>query len=204
MEKLDYKKTLGELYNPPAGKITQMDVPPLTYLMADGKGNPNNSAEYAAVVEALFGLAYTLKFKLKKAGVLDFGVMPLEGLWWTPDMADFSVDDKAAWLWTMMIVQPQIVTPEMVMEAADELRRKKNPPALEKIRFETYAEGLSMQILHIGSYADEGPNIQKLHDFIAGAGYLRRGKHHEIYLGDPRRTAPEKLRTILRQPISPA
>jgi hypothetical protein len=171
--------------------------------MVDGTGDPNTAPEFQEAVGALYGVAYTLKFMLKKRGAaIDYVVMPLEGLWWTDDMNLFSADAKDTWQWTVIIAQPEHITAEMVAEAGDELKRKKNPPALTKLRFDTYREGTSAQILHLGPFAAERPTIEKLHQFIADSGYVRSGKHHEIYLSDPIRTAPEKMRTVIRQPIS--
>jgi hypothetical protein len=136
---------------------------------------------------------------------MDYTVMPLEGLWWAEDMARFSAERKDDWLWTMMIMQPEWVTAEIAARAMEETGRKKKLPALPRMRFERYDEGLSLQILHIGSYADEAPTLHRLHhEFMPRHGYEFAGKHHEIYLSDARRTAPEKLRTVLRQPVTRA
>ncbi len=201
MEKLDLKKSLAYLYNPPK-HFELVKVLPMQYLMLDGHGDPNNNPEYEATVGTLYAMAYTLKFAAKRVLEKDFGVMPLEGLWWVPDMSQFSLEDKGAWHWTMMILQPEWISVDMVEAARDEVRRKKNPPYLEHMRLETYDEGLAAQVMYLGAYADEGPTIAALHAFIAEQGYRRRGKHHEIYLGDPRRTAPEKLKTVIRQPVN--
>ena len=131
----------------------------------------------------------------------DYPVMALEGLWWMDDMREFSLARKDEWKWTMMMMQPDIITPDWVELARADLIKKKNPVAASKIRFEAYHEGLSAQIMYFGPYADEGPTIQRLHDFIVESGHQLRGKHHEIYLSDPRRTAPEKLKTVIRQPM---
>jgi len=202
MTKIDLKKDLKHLYNPPAKVVAAIEAPPMNFLMVDGQGNPNTSQAYAEAVEALYALAYALKFKIKKskAGV-DYAVMPLEGLWWVDDMSQFSVKNKEAWQWTMMIMQPEYVTAALFKETLPEVAKKKNPAALTKIRFERYSEGLSAQIMHIGPYAEEGPTVAKVHDFILQGGHQLRGKHHEIYLGDPRKTAPEKLKTVIRQPF---
>ena len=130
--------------------------------------------------------------------------MPLEGLWWTDDMAQFSTENKGIWKWTAMIMQPEYVTKDLVTKAFEQVEKKKNPPALSKMRFESFHEGLSAQIMHIGPYSAEGPTIKKLHSFIKEKGYEFDGlvqKHHEIYLSDPRRTAPEKMKTVIRQPM---
>jgi len=201
MAKVDLKKELKHLYHPSARQVSVVDVPPLNFLMIDGAGDPNVSLEYQQAMEALFSLSYALKFKVKKSMGIDYTVMPLEGLWWTDDPGQFSMNSKEAWKWTAMIVQPEYVTSELFAEVLDEVREKKGFAALDKVRFETYHEGLSAQIMHIGPYAEEEPTIARLHGFIRDNGYELNGKHHEIYLSDPRRTAPEKLKTILRQPI---
>jgi hypothetical protein len=175
----------------------------LNFLMVDGKGDPNTAQEYADAVEALYSVAYTLKFAAKK-GVLaiDYGVMPLEGLWWSDDMNAFISGDKSKWLWTAMIAQPPFITPAMVQVAIVEVIKKKNPAAIAKLRFEAFAEGRCAQLLHIGPFSDEGPNIQRVHEFIKARGSALRGKHHEIYLSDIRRAAPDKWKTIIRQPMT--
>ena len=203
MAKLDLKKEYRRLYNPSSENCSIVDVPEMQFLMIDGAGDPNTSVAYAEAIEALYAAAYTLKFISKTTEEVDYVVMPLEGLWWTPDMAEFSTDDKSAWEWTAMIVQPNHITAAHVAAATDEVRKKKDPQALDRIRFEPYAEGLAAQILYFGPYADEAPTIERLHQFATDSGYQLRGKHHEIYLSDPRRTAPERLRTVIRQPIEP-
>ncbi len=202
MEKLDLKKQWKHLYQPPAGEITTVNVPPLTYLMVDGKGDPNKSEAFEQAVEALYSLSYTLKFTLKKSPrAIDYGVMPLEGLWWADDPRVFMQTDKSTWKWTAMILQPEFVSTADVKAAFDEVRRKKNPAALDRVRFEILDEGESVQTLYLGPFSEEGPTIQRMHDVIHAAGKKLHGKHHEIYLSDPRRTEPAKLRTILRQPM---
>lgn len=178
-------------------------VPAMNFLLIDGIGDPNRVPAFAEAVAALFGVAYTLKFMLKKgAGGVDFGVMPLEGLWWAEEMARFSPDRKDDWLWTAMIMQPPPVSQELVAEAVELVRKKKNPVALAKLRFETFAEGKAAQIMHVGPFAEEGPAIQKVHDFIQAAGGKLTGKHHEIYLSDIRRASPAKWKTLIRQPLT--
>ena len=198
MEDLDLKKTLKHLYAP-SKNFETVTVPEMTFLMVDGQGNPNDSPVYAQAVEALYSVAYTLKFALKKEVEKNYAVMPLEGLWWVPDMREFSTEDKDAWYWTMMILQPPEVTPERFQRACAEAGKKKDLPALPKMRLEPYTEGLAAQILYFGAYADEGPTIARLHAYIHAQGGTLSGKHHEIYLGDPRKTAPEKLKTVIRQ-----
>lgn len=202
MKKIDYKKELKYLYAPSSKEISVVDIPTTNYLMIDGKGDPNTSKEYVEAIEALYAISYTIKFMIKKGKrQIDFSVMPLEGLWWVPDMNNFSVERKDEWMWTAMIMQPEIVTKPMVNEAIESVREKKNPPALEKLRYEPFMEGKSAQMLYFGPYKDEGPTIVRLHAYIVERGYKLTGKHHEIYLNDPRRTAPEKLKTIIRQPM---
>jgi hypothetical protein len=198
-EKMDWKKDLKSLYYPPADPVV-VEVPPMNYLMLDGHGDPNHSEHYQAVVEALFSLAYTLKFALKKAEGLDYAVYPAEGLWWVTDMRNFSVDNKENWDWTMMIAQPPMVTAAWVEQARREAIKKKGLALLEQVRFETYTEGCCAQVMHTGPYSAEGPTVDRLHAFIAAQGGALAGKHHEIYLSDVRRTAPEKLKTVIRQP----
>ncbi|MGD8457164.1 MAG: GyrI-like domain-containing protein [Anaerolineales bacterium] len=201
--KIDYKKELKTFYNPPQKDPVIVDVPPMNFLMIDGKGDPNTAREYQDAMTTIYTVAYTIKFAVKGTGT-DFVVMPLEGLWWVPDMDLFSVDDKNAWLWTAMIMQPDPVTVDVFEEAVEQARQKKNPPSIDKIRFEQYDEGTSVQLMHIGPYADEAPNIERMHAYAFDQGYTLRGKHHEIYLSDPNRTAPERLKTVIRQPIEKA
>lgn len=201
MIKIDFKKELKHLYRPSAKKFSIVDVPAMQFLMIDGQGDPNTAQAYTDAIEALYAVAYTLKFASKKHLMRDFTVMPLEGLWWVEDMSDFSAQDKDAWLWTAMIMQPDWIDGTMAEAAKEIAGGKKNLPALCKLRFESNTEGLAAQILYIGPYADEGPTIARLHAFIAENGYQPTGKHHEIYLSDPRRAAPDKLKTVIRQPM---
>jgi len=200
LKKIDLKKELKDLYNPSSKEIAIVEVPKMNFLMIDGAGDPNTAKEYKDAVDALFSLSYTLKFMIKKTKDFDYVVMPLEGLWWTDDMAKFA-EDKNLWKWTAMIMQPKKVTEEAVEMAIDELNKKKKLVALSKIRFESFHEGTAAQIMYFGSFSDEGPTIQKIHDFIKQHKGTLVGKHHEIYLSDPRRVAPENLKTILRQPM---
>jgi hypothetical protein len=203
MSKIDFKKELKHSYQPSAKKFAVVDVTPMQFLMIDGHGDPNTAQEYQDAVEALFGVAYALKFMSKKELEKDYVVPPLEGLWWAKDMETFTTKrDKSAWDWTMMIMQPEWISQDMFTAAVKQVEKKKGLPALSKIRLETYHEGLSVQIMHIGSYDDEGPTIAKMHhEFMPENGYTEAGKHHEIYLGDPRKVVPEKLKAVLRQPI---
>ena len=173
--------------------------------MVDGEGDPNTSVAYLHAIEALYALSDTLKFWFKKSEkAVDYGVMPLEGLWWADDPSAFHRREKAAWKWTAMILQPDFIAKHDVDEALDELRRKKNPAAVNRVRLETLHEGTAAQILYLGPYAEEGPTIERIHESLRASGRELCGKHHEIYLSDPRRTAPEKLKTIIRQPMRQA
>ena len=201
MTKIDFKKELKHLYNPSAKKVEIVDFPMMKFLKIDGSGDPNTAQEYKDAVEALFAVSYALKFMVKKERGVDYGVLPLEGLWWTDDMTQFSRENKDAWKWTSMMMQPEYVTEDLVGKALEQVEKKKNPPGLPKIRYESFREGLSAQIMHIGPYSAEGPTIEKLHSFIKGTGHELSGKHHEIYLSDPRRSAPERMKTVIRQPI---
>ncbi len=202
MSKVDFKKELKHLYRPSAKKFTIVDVPAMNFLMIDGHGNPNTATAYKEAVEALYAVAYKLKFMSKKSLAKDYVVPPLEGLWWSKDMTTFISRNKDAWEWTMMIMQPEWITSEMYADTCQIVKKAKNPTALSKMRLEAYHEGLAIQIMHIGSYDDEAPTLARLHnEFLPQNGYAEAGKHHEIYLSDPRRVAPEKLKTILRQPV---
>ena len=201
-DKVDFKKTLKHLYKPKSKDFSLVDVPEMQFLMVDGHGDPNQAAEYQQAVEGLYAVAYKLKFASKKLGK-DYTVPPLEGLWWAEDMNSFTTNlDKSAWDWTMMIMTPEWITTEMFSQAVAAAGASKVLPALDLVCFETYHEGLSAQILHIGSYDDEAPTLARLHnEWLPENGYAENGKHHEIYLSDPRRVAPEKLKTVLRQPV---
>ena len=201
MEKRDFKKELKELYQAPTKEIVQVVVPSFNFLMVDGQGDPNTAQEYAEAIESLFSVAYAIKFMIKKGPLsCDYGVMPLEGLWWADDMTSFSVDDKSNWQWTMMIMQPPMVTKEIFTAARAEVEKKKKLPALAKLRFAEFCEGKCAQIMHVGPFSAEGPTIARMHQHIDSSS-KRRGKHHEIYLSDIRKADPSKWKTILRQPM---
>ena len=204
MTKIDLKKQFKELYNASA-KMEIVEVPEMNFLMIDGAGDPNTSESFRQCIEALYSVSYTAKFMMKRepSGV-DYTVMPLEGLWWMDDNTRLGLGRKDDWKWTLAIVQPDLITRELFTEAAGAVRKKKKVPLLEKIRLERYCEGRSAQVLYVGPYSEETAAIEKLHEFVQNQGYELRGKHHEIYLSDPRRTAPEKLKTILRHPVKPA
>lgn len=204
MDKIDLKKEMGHLYKAPR-KPEIVDVPALRYIMVDGTGNPNDNEWFQEATGALYAVSYTLKFKLKKNTTpMDYVVMPLQGLWWADDMEVFVMDMREDWKWTLMILQPEEITPEMFEDACNEVRKKKGLKAVDQLRLETYEEGPSAQVMHLGPYAEEAPTIAALHEFIEHQGKRPKGKHHEIYLGDPRRTAPERLKTIIRQPVGPS
>ncbi|MFC1545063.1 GyrI-like domain-containing protein [Gemmatimonadota bacterium] len=202
MEKIDFKKELKHLYKPSTKECAIVDVPAMQFLMVNGEGDPNTAESYTEAIGVLYAVAYTLKFMIKLGPQeVNFTVMPLEGLWWVEDMTLFSEQDKDAWLWTAMIMQPEYVTEDLFEEARQQVEEKKGIPGLDRLRLAEYDEGTSAQIMYIGPYADEAPTIQMLHAFIGEQGGTLEGKHHEIYLGDPRRTAPEKLKTVIRQPF---
>jgi hypothetical protein len=200
--KADLKKTIAA-YTAPKGSFEVVDVPPLRYLMVDGQGDPNVAGDYRDAVAAIFGVAYTLKFLSKRELGRDYVVMPLEGLWWSDDMATFTTErDKSRWSWTMMSLVPEWIDDDHLERARRAAAEKADSAAVKLLRWEELSEGLCVQTLHLGSYDDEAPVLADMHErFIPGEGLRMRGRHHEIYLGDPRRTAPEKLRTILRQPV---
>ena len=202
MDKLDLLKQKKDLYSASLKIVTFLKIPPLNYLMINGEGDPNTSQSYKDSLQALYSLAYALKFKIKKGKpFIDFKVMPLEGLWWVDDMNLFNVNKKGDWKWTMMILQPDLINNDMVKEMGEKVIQKKGLLLVKKVRFEQYIEGDCAQLLHLGPYSAEGENIAKLHTTISERGYQRKGKHHEIYLNTPLKTSPENLKTIIRQPI---
>lgn len=202
MTKTDFKKTLKAFYNPKPKQYEIIKIPKMNFLMIDGKGVPGTSQAYIDSLAALYPLAYRLKF-MAKAIEKDYVVPSLQALWWADDMNDFISGNKHNWQWTLMLMQPEWITPEMIAQARVDVAAKKDAPKLLKnVRVEAYDEGLVAQYLHIGSYDDEGPKLKYMHEeFIPAEGYTRRGKHHEIYISDPRKVKAEKLKTILRQPV---
>ncbi len=201
MDKLDLRKQYKPLYSLPSKDFTLIEIPALQYLMVDGHGDPAIAQDYIDAVQTLYSLSYTLKFHLKKTLGLDFTVMGLEGLWWMPDMREFSLERRADWDWTMMILQPDFITPALVEQAKVQAAAKGKAPHASRARLETLIEGTCVQIMYFGPYVDEAPVIARLHTWIHEHSYTPTGKHHEIYLSDPRKAAPEKNKTILRQPI---
>ena len=205
MQKIDLKKELKSLYNPSVKEVNLVDIPQMNFVMIDGSGDPNKAKEYQEAIEALYSISYTIKFTVKKEQGMDFVVMPLEGLWWTDNMSLFTTN-KDIWKWTAMIMQPECVTLPMFRVSLEQVEKKKSLPALSKARFQSFHEGRAAQIMYFGPYSDEGPTIQRVHEFIKSNGYTFDGlkhKHHEIYLSDPRKTASDKLKTIIRQPFQP-
>lgn len=207
MANLDMKKTLKHLFTPSTKQVGIVEIPPMSYLMIGGEGNPNTSEQYVEAVQALYNMAYAIRAICKEAGDV-FTVMPLEGLWMVKGMdgvpEDFQLTpaDKDNFVWTMMILQPDFVTADMVEQARETVSKKKPAPLrLAEVYFETYHEGDAAQLMHIGPYADEGPNIARIHQYIADNGWKLSKKHHEIYISDPRKVAPEKMKTIIRQPF---
>ncbi|MBO9555849.1 GyrI-like domain-containing protein [Cellulomonas sp.] len=204
-DKLDVKKDL-DAYRAQRGRFRVLDMPDLRYLMIDGHGDPNTSPAFTQAVEALYPVAYTLKFASRRELGRDYVVPPLEGLWWADDMAAFTgARDKSRWDWTMLLLVPDGIGGELVDAAIAQVGTKKERPArLDDVRFETLSEGRCVQTLHVGSFDDEAPVLAQMHDeFIPGNGLRMAGKHHEVYLSDFRRVPPEKQRTILRQPVAP-
>lgn len=203
MPTYDVKKERKELYSCRPDEFVEVDVPVMQFLMVDGHGDPNTAPEYAEAVEALYTASYGVRALAKQELGRVHTVGPLEGLWSAEDMDTFRTRDKTAWDWRMMIVQPDWITAELVEQALATARRKKDLAALDRVRFETFTEGRCVQVLHVGSYDDEGPTIARLHDeYLPAHGLALRGRHHEIYLSDPRRVEPARLRTILRQPVA--
>ncbi|CAM3476929.1 GyrI-like domain-containing protein [Occultella aeris] len=204
-EKTDFKKTL-DAYRAKRGQFRILDVPDLQYLMIDGHGDPNTSPQFAGALEALYPVAYKLKFASKTGLGRDYVVMPLEGLWWARDMDAFTAArDKSQWDWTLMIMVPDWIDADMFAAAVEQAGRKGPPARLGEVRLEALAEGRCVQTLHLGPFDDEAAVLRQLHhEFIPASGLRMAGTHHEIYLTDSRRTPPQKQRTILRQPVADA
>jgi hypothetical protein len=201
MPPYDVKRDLRSCYAPKNTDWALVDVPDQQFVAMDGRGDPRTAPAYAAALEALYGVAYTVKFASKGAGQ-DFVVGPLEGLWWSDDPAAFTADTREAWQWRLLISMPAWVTATMVDDARDTALAKKKAPAIADVRLTTLSEGRCAQVLHHGPYTDEAPTLARLHDeWLAEHGLAMSGIHHEVYLTDARRTAPEKLRTVLRQPV---
>lgn len=207
MKKLDLKTDLKFLYSPSARKVEVVKVPAMNFVMVDGaieKGlAPGTSPIFQENMSALYGAAYTLKFMIKqrKDDPVDYPVMASEGLWWIED-GRFDIKIKDNWFYTLMIVQPDLVTPELFTDALAQLRKKKgDQPGIARLRLVSFEEGLCLQILHVGPYDTEPATVERMDAFAAENGYTKCGKHHEIYMGNPLRADPSKLKTILRHPI---
>lgn len=202
-EKYDYKKTLKALFNPSAKEPQVVSVPPMQFLAIEGKGDPNDNPEFETAVSALYGCAYTIKFARKKAAIgPEYSVQPLEGLWWLEggSTENWQSAPHSQWRWRLLIGQPDFVTQADLEGAKAEILKKKGTD-ISAVRLERFDEGPAVQILYIGPYKDERPTITKMHEWAQAQGYELHGLHHEIYLGDPRKAAPEKLKTILRMPV---
>jgi hypothetical protein len=206
MEKLDLRKQYKNLYQPSAKQVSLVEVPEFQFAMLDGEIEPGHapgdSPSFSEAMQALYGISYTLKFmsKLRKENPIDYPVMALEGLWWV-EGREFDIRNPTGWRWTVMMMQPDHITQDMYQQALEQLRKKKPGPALNLLRFEKFHEGTCLQIMHIGPYSEEMTTIAKIEAYAQEHGYRLRGKHHEIYLGDPRRGDPAKLKTILRHPV---
>jgi hypothetical protein len=207
METIDLRKQMKDLWNPPVGKVVLVTVPAMPYLTIEGVGNPNTAKAFQEAIQALYSVAYTMKFGAKAAGVAEWKVTPLEALWSTTSSkdvsdADFEGKGGADIAWKALLMQPSVVTAEMLEQAkAEVVRKKKDVPALGQLRLETWAEGLCVQTMYLGPYEGERPTIEMMHAWMTANGYRARGRHHELYISDPNRTAPEKMKTILRLPV---
>ena len=200
--KTDFKVLYKNLYAPKAGEFARVEVPVMNFLMIDGHGNPNTAPAYALAVQALYSSAYGLKFFSKKQLGHDYTVPPLEGLWWASNPSAFTLGLKDDWDWTMMIMVPDWLGAEQVQQVLADTKLKKPELPIDALRFESYAEGACVQTMHIGPYANEGPTLERLHlEYMPTQGLTFNGKHHEIYIGDPRRGDQAKLKTVLRQPV---
>ena len=209
MATFDFKKQYKDLYMPPQ-KPMLIDVPAMNFLMVDGAGDPKNNLEFQDAIGTLYSMSYTIKMLPKKsitpAGYFDYSVAPLEGLWWLSDGGVFSFEKRGNWLWTVMIRQPDFVTADMISALTPAVMRRKPNPALAKLRFESFTEGLCVQMMHVGPYATEPQTVASMDSFIEKNNLLcrlgRGGKHHEIYLSDPNKSKPETMKTVLRYPVA--
>ncbi|MFC0007792.1 GyrI-like domain-containing protein [Micromonospora siamensis] len=201
--RIDFKRAL-DAYRAQQGRFRVVDVPDMNYLMIDGHGDPNTSPAFGEAVQTLYPVAYKLKFASKRDLGRDYVVPPLEGLWWAEDMSSFtSVRDKSRWDWTLMLMVPEWVSPALFTAAIEKVQAKDAPARLPDVRLEALSEGRCVQTLHVGSFDDEADVLSHLHhEVIPGLGFRMVGVHHEIYLSDFRRVAPERQRTILRQPVT--
>lgn len=209
MEKLDLRKQYKHLYQPSAKTVEVVDVPPLKFVMIDGEieqgHSPGSSPAFLQAMEALYGISYTLKFaaKQRQEDAFDYTVMGLEALWWV-ESGQFDITRPDNWSWRAMILQPDLISQEMFLGTLDQLRKKKPGPSIDRLRFESFHEGLCVQTMHIGPYSQEPATVARMEAYAEENGYRMHGLHHEIYLGDPRRSSPEKLKTVLRHPVERA
>lgn len=202
MPKLDLKRAMRRLYFPPADQPVLVDVPEMAFLMIDGRGGPGEPS-FTRATEALMSVSFSVKFTVKRLDPADdYTVMPVEALWWAPGMReDWFAEDRNQWRWTAMVAQPPAVTEELMRKTIADAVAKRGVPVAKKLRIQSFREGLVAQVMHVGPYADERPTVEKLHAFIAEHDYPFRGRHHEIYLSDPRRCAPARVKTVIRQPV---
>jgi hypothetical protein len=204
--KVDLRRELDS-YAARVGAFRELELPARRYLMIDGHGDPNTSPDFDAALRALYPLAYAVKFASRAELGRDYVVPPLEGLWWADDMDSFTTArDKSRWDWTLLLLIPDWVGPELVAASVESVRRKANAPErLDEVRDEVLEEGRCVQTLHVGPFDDEAALLDRMHhEVIPGLGLALTGTHHEIYLSDRRRVAPDRMRTILRQPVRAA
>lgn len=208
MDKINFRKKYNTLYSSASEHVRELTVPKMKFLMVDGQGTIESlekSPEFQHAISALYGAAYTIKMTRKRVGIEpDYTIPPLEGLWWMVDNSEFDINRPVDWRWTLMIAQPAFILQSDLDNALDKLKLKQPNPALHRIRLEEFEEGDSVQIMHLGPYAEEARSVSKLDAYIKQHNYVYNGKHHEIYLGDPRRSRPETLKTILRHPVQAA
>ena len=201
MDKIDFKKKFSTLYSAPTGNFASINVPVMQFVKIDGIGDPNRDPAYKRAIEWLYSVSYAMKFAAKTKLQRDYVVPPLEGLWLADNPDDFVGRRKHLWRWTMMIMVPEFVDRSLYEAALAKTRDKLGEPP-QSLRLEPLDEGRCLQTLHVGSYDDEGPTLAKLHnEIMPEKGLTFAGPHHEIYLSDARKTPPEKLRAILRQPV---
>ena len=209
MNKIDLRKQYKEFYNPPADHVTIVTIPTFQFVMIDGRiepgTTPGTSPSFQQAMDVLYGAAYTLKFmsKLRRENPIDYTVMGLEALWWIED-GEFDITKPDNWYWTAMILQPDHITDDMFREAQIKIKEKKPNPGIDKLRLDKFNEGLCVQIMHVGPYATEPITVKKMGEFTAQNGYQMQHKHHEVYIGNPLRADPARLKTILRHPIKRA
>jgi hypothetical protein len=203
MKQVDLRKELKHLYDPSAKEVVEVEVPQMRFIMVDGMGDPATSVAYQEAIETLYALSYALQFAIKEEEGVDYAVMPLEGLWWVDEegatLKDI-LENRDKWKWTSMMMQPEWVTEGRVERALASVE-KKDLPALRRVRFEPFHEGRAAQVMHIGPHTEEKPTIERVDRFIEERGARMRGKHHEIYLTDPSRTAPKDNETVIRHPF---